>query len=327
MKKNILKTIVSFAAVVAIASCGSGSGYSTDVLEDSDVAGYYITGPSTITVGGKKAGEWGIGEGGKMTATSLAEVAKVSEDVAKTLSERKVKGLYMVTDVVLGVGENTNKVYGYKDGKCVVANQTLTFKFISSIVDEETQQETLSSWYSSAEQHCETLTADTLWVAGHSDTADEYGLDHNANPAVIGGAGTYTGIFAIYSTAYEGSVAGLGMVLTKANPNGEQFVEYVPSTEVKVGLIGTFNEWGGDVFLTKGDGDTYTTDYEFAADAEFKVRLNEGWTVSFGYEALTEKPTYLEDNGGNIKVKEAGTYTVSITLSGNSATAFTVTKK
>ena len=79
----------------------------------------------------------------------------------------------------------------------------------------------------------------------------------------------------------------------------------------QIGVIGSFNEWGADVVMKFDDvKQKFYADVEFAADAEFKFRLDGGWTISYG----TGTDGFLtSDNGGNISAK-AGNYRVYLNM-------------
>ena len=79
----------------------------------------------------------------------------------------------------------------------------------------------------------------------------------------------------------------------------------------QIGVIGSFNDWGADVVM---NFDTvkqkFYADVEFAADAEFKFRLDGAWTTSYG----TGADGFLtSDNGANITAK-AGNYRVYLNM-------------
>ena len=79
----------------------------------------------------------------------------------------------------------------------------------------------------------------------------------------------------------------------------------------QIGVIGSFNEWGADVVMKFDDvKQRFYADVEFAADAEFKFRLDGAWTISYG----TGPDGFLtSDNGGNISAK-AGNYRVYLNM-------------
>ena len=79
----------------------------------------------------------------------------------------------------------------------------------------------------------------------------------------------------------------------------------------QIGVIGSFNDWGADVVMKFDDvKQKFYADVEFAADAEFKFRLDGAWTISYG----TGTDGFLtSDNGGNISAK-AGNYRVYLNM-------------
>ena len=125
-----------------------------------------------------------------------------------------------------------------------------------------------------------------------------------------------------------------------ASVNGEETEEPEPTPEPVVvlgdhtwGLIGSFNEWSADSAMEIVDGwavGTITVD----AGAEFKVRADGGWDINYGFAATEELTAAPVDgtsfpatfNSGNIKVDEAGTYEVSLTIEGENE-YFKVLKK
>lgn len=98
------------------------------------------------------------------------------------------------------------------------------------------------------------------------------------------------------------------------------------------GVIGV-NNWDADNFEMTVSGNTATATFDAGENAEFKVRANGAWDVNYGYAtpedgALapvdgTEFPAAF--NAGNIKVVEAGNYTLTLTIEGETET-FTLKK-
>lgn len=84
---------------------------------------------------------------------------------------------------------------------------------------------------------------------------------------------------------------------------------YSTTLITKVGLIGGFNDWGGDLEMTpSADLLTWTADIDIAADTELKVRFNGDWGINLGAPADD-----LVFNAGNIPVA-AGSYAVTLNL-------------
>ena len=79
------------------------------------------------------------------------------------------------------------------------------------------------------------------------------------------------------------------------------------------GIVGSFNGWGPDVLMEKGDDGWYRIEnFEFATDGEFLVRKNGQWEVSdgggkYGGDPIQEGDNQLTLGGQNIAIA-AGTY-------------------
>ncbi len=90
------------------------------------------------------------------------------------------------------------------------------------------------------------------------------------------------------------------------------------------GVIGSFNEWSADVAMTITDGWAVAT-FDVAENAEFKVRADGAWTDSYGVSDNSNLPVDGTEfdaiyNAGNLKVAEAGNYTLSFTVNGEVGT-------
>ena len=79
------------------------------------------------------------------------------------------------------------------------------------------------------------------------------------------------------------------------------------------GIVGSFNEWGPDVLMEKGDDGWYRIEnFEFATDGKFLVRKNGQWEVSdgggkYGGDPIQEGDNQLTLGGQDIAIA-AGTY-------------------
>lgn len=85
-------------------------------------------------------------------------------------------------------------------------------------------------------------------------------------------------------------------------------------------IAGTFNEWGGGLVMTVADGWAVAS-FDAEAGAEFKVRADNGWDISYGVTDNSNLPVDGTEfdaifNKGNLKVAEAGNYTLSFTING-----------
>lgn len=170
-----------------------------------------------------------------------------------------------------------------------------------------------------------------ITVAGNYSNC---GWSPENDPKLLGkGDGIFMGALSMYGGSFKfvhdgtwtggTSADGLSFTLTPGagdNMNiadGEYFwtVDLTNNTAnalaiTKVGLIGSFNSWGSDLELAFDSTDlTYSGSVTLEADAEFKVRFNANWDYALG--GTVDR---LSAIGGNIKVAEAGTYSVKLSL-------------
>lgn len=90
-----------------------------------------------------------------------------------------------------------------------------------------------------------------------------------------------------------------------------------------VGIIGGFNEWGGDAEMTFDEATlTYSIEQEFGAKDEFKFRFNGSWDYNLGLSGEE-----LVSDGSNIVVETAGTYVITLDMAHGSYPTFTITAK
>ena len=98
----------------------------------------------------------------------------------------------------------------------------------------------------------------------------------------------------------------------------------------QIALIGKIagTEWSQDFDLASQGAGVYTLDV--AIDDEFKVRFNGGWDYNLGLaegvEFALDTELALAPDGGNLKVAEAGDYTITLNLAKSPCT-MTVSKK
>ena len=85
-----------------------------------------------------------------------------------------------------------------------------------------------------------------------------------------------------------------------------------PTSFEKIGLIGDFNKWGGDAFLTqKAPHNWYLLNLKIDADGGIKFRANSDWGNNWGAKVNIADQNYGKgtNNGDNIAI-QAGTYNV-----------------
>lgn len=254
-----------------------------------------------------------------LTATSVAAVAEYSVEIADALKTKDVKYLYSI-DVTFGTNDAgwTTRVMK-ADGKKYEINGSYAFKVAKVSYDEEDKVYAETQWVSDPHTaHLESLTPSNFFVPTWVETPDENGFDWSQNPACIGGAGTYTLVFAEYNTISTAEAAGFGIGLYKkaegtAATEDVEVVAYVADDHT-YGLIGAYGgyNWDTDTDLTGSNG-SYACTVELAVGDQVKVRADKDWTYSWGYAAVNSAPEgAFADNSGNIECKVAGTYTITI---------------
>ncbi len=87
-------------------------------------------------------------------------------------------------------------------------------------------------------------------------------------------------------------------------------------------MIGAFSgyNWDTDVPMVKGDDGVWTAEQAFEADEQVKFRMGGGWDVNCGYDAIENPSDDYEGNAdGNVVIKTAGTYAITLTYDGETA--------
>ncbi len=75
----------------------------------------------------------------------------------------------------------------------------------------------------------------------------------------------------------------------------------------QIGVIGSFNDWGGDVVMNfNADKQRFYADVEFAADGQFKLRADADWALNWGAAAFGMT---VSNGDGNLEAK-AGNYRI-----------------
>ena len=97
----------------------------------------------------------------------------------------------------------------------------------------------------------------------------------------------------------------LGIALAAALVGSTAIVSMVPASAAEFepaghtfGVIGGFNEWGGDVAMTDEDGDgVYEAEVDVVGTYEFKIRADGAWEYSWGvYEADYDRTQNSQTN-------------------------------
>ncbi len=312
MKKIVAALLVALM-VLSLAACGKAEKPLADEGHAAWVAhGQYLLADGTENSWNGK--DTAVYEASSLTATTLSDVKSISEDLYNALSGKEVKYLYKI-DLLFGTNDAGWTTDCLKDGKLYHANGSYAFKIAQCTVDVDGDNKVYAEdqWISDPKTaHAESLTPATLFMPIWQEEADENGFSWASNPVVIGGPGLYTLVIAQYTNASSPDQAGfgIGLVLKEAKDgiDYEEVLEFIPADHT-YGIIGGFNDWNGDVEMTKVDENTWSGEVELTADTEFKVRADADWTYSWG-----------ADDGSNLKADADGTYIVTIKFEGGNAT-------
>lgn len=195
-------------ALGAILACGvtaCGASYDKTVLA-------YDEGTTANVVGGFDAALWVEQVGKKvMTATSVAEIAKVSKDAAKKLaSKSNIKALYKFEGIQIK-DDAEWKVNAMVNGEKKEFNGSHAVKVVVA-----TPAKALTQFVSDPHTaHTEALT-DNFFVPIWQEALDENGFSWADNTVITSEKGTYTILFAEYGAASTPDTVqyGLGAVRT-----------------------------------------------------------------------------------------------------------------
>ena len=322
MKKLFVVALGAFMAL-GMAACGAkektADDFSDEVIKNGSEV-YGMTGPNSAFIGGQRIEKaWGDADGslGLATATSLRDVAKRDVKVAAAMEKKGLKGLYKVSQVELGHQALAGYMKGaYNEkGEYVERDGVYTVKFVNYTTDEETGKYAIATWIPSPEAYSESLTPATFWAPIHQEAKDEHGLAHDSDSVNLGGAGEYTYYLAVYKKAVAGSFYGLAVFQDKA------LSEYVPpADQVIYSIPGAWNSWKNDAQMVKDSETQYHADLTVKAGDNGRIVKTGSWeTVGDFTDVTTGADLVEDDNGGdhNFKFKEAGNYTVQLTININ----------
>jgi len=90
------------------------------------------------------------------------------------------------------------------------------------------------------------------------------------------------------------------------------FMSTVLSYAQTMGIIGSFNNWSGDINMSSIDNVNWSLSHTFSANSELKFRQDASWNMNWGSGAFPSGTAV--QNGNNIPVP-AGTYTISFNSS------------
>ena len=332
--KKFLTTIVALAAFGLVACNNSQPAPQPEpepeekcTEHEDGYVGYFLTGPNCIQVDGVKASEnkgkeWDFGgDSFELKPIELAKVKDINEGVFNALTAKgeEVKGIYTLANVTMGL---TKEGWGQnfkKDGKLYKANASYVAKIIKTKYNGEDDAWATQQWIPDPKTaHVEDLG--NYWSPTFKEAADEDGFEWSQNPVVTGGSGVYTVIFAEYTGGASFEHCNYGVAFVKTQELPVQYEELKPwvASEHSYGLVGEHNGWGetaDTAFVLQEDG-SYKAEIELEAGKQFKVRADSKWDANWGYSAIgdADSKEYVDDEGGNLKAKAAGRYTVTITF-------------
>ncbi len=334
--KKFLTTIVALAAFGLVA-CNNNQPAPQPEPEPEEkctehedgYVGYFLTGPNCIQVNGVKASEnkgkeWDFGgDSFELKPIELAKVKDISEDVWTKLSAKtadEVKGIYSLSGVTMGL---TKEGWGqnFKKGdKIYNANASYVAKIIETKYSGEDDAWSTQTWIPDpSKAHVEDLG--NFWTPTFQEQADEDGFAWNQNPVVTDGAGVYTVVFAVYGGGASLERCNYGVAFVKTQELPVKYEELQPwKGEHSYKLIGTINGWDDSAqpeMVLQEDG-TYQSEVTLATTDEIKVRADGAvteWKYSWGMAAVKDEASLaLVEGSDNIKVKEAGTYVITLKL-------------
>lgn len=177
--KKLLTVAMGAVLLCSVSACGPK--YDKTVLsgEADKISFHYV---------GGYEGSWAATGKNLMTATSVAEVAKVSKDVAKILAKKSIKYLHMADiEIAADAGwdaffwNGTEKVK--VDGKYAVKSIRANYEEI----DGETVYgsfQWIPNPVSGGAAHVENLTESTLFIPVWQEAEDEHGFSWANNPVI-----------------------------------------------------------------------------------------------------------------------------------------------
>ena len=150
----------------------------------------------------------------KMKPVSFKDVKKISEEVASSLSNRKLKHLYTST-IEFGTIESSWTCKALVNGEVKTLNGNYSFKITKVDIDENNEHLTTMWIPYFLYANCETLTPDTLFMPPFQEEPDEFGFSGYDNAVCIGGKGVYQLIAAEYYVDQDSEVSEFGLALVK----------------------------------------------------------------------------------------------------------------
>ena len=327
MKKVLFSIIAIMLAVFMLASCGKQEedGF-VDKLANAEGALAREDGKLYFNVGGYIGWAESLSEKNVMKPTSVAAVKALDAELGAKLEAKNPKYLYY-TIVTMG-----DKAAGYTKFAMINGVRTkidgcFAAKAILGGWDEEDENYTVTQWIPNAHNcNAEALTSN-FFFPQWSEVLDDNGFSWADDPVLISGAGQYYFILADYDevsvetnpnqVSYGFAFVKIADITPAEDLTVNEAVPYEAPTFEGWSVIGAYDghNWDHDTDLEEVEG-VLTATVTLAAGDEIKVRENHLWTNSLGYNELTDK-TGFADNNNNVVVSAGSDGTYKVTVNGD----------
>ena len=200
---------LALLAVASLTACGGQKFDETVKAAGEGVTYHYV---------GGYEGTWAAGEGNKMTATSVAEVAKLDKELAKVLAKKSIEHLYTAKIEIKAESAGwTAKLL--KDGEVKEVDGKFTVKVIEAAFLAEENTYTNTHWIPNPADtdpcHVEALTSN-IFIPAYQKEPDEHGFSWGDNPVMDVTEGFYHLVMAKYTTLSSATAIGYGFGLVAA---------------------------------------------------------------------------------------------------------------
>ena len=199
---------LALLAVTSLTACGQS--FDKEVKAAPEGVTYHY-------VGGYE-GSWAATEKNVMTATSVAEVAKLDKALAKTLAKKSIEHLYMAK-ITIPTEDANWTANMLKDGEVKEVNGKFTVKVIEAAFLAEEQTYTNTHWIPNPADtdpcHVEALTSN-IFMPTYQKEPDEHGFSWGDNPVMDVEVGSYNLVIAKYTTLSSATAIGYGFGLVAA---------------------------------------------------------------------------------------------------------------
>jgi len=206
--------VAGLSALMLFSVAGCGTSYDETVREAPASKGYTFH-----AVGGFADNNWTPLEANKMDAVSIADVGKLSKDVANKLTEKNPVYVYMKKiDLGTWTGNPNTKRARKADGTIINVNGAFTFKCLRATWNSEESKYINDQWIPDPKTaNAEALT-DNIFIPPWQEAEDPDGFSWADDTACLTEAGEYYFVAAQYADPDTPSVnaKGYGLALIKA---------------------------------------------------------------------------------------------------------------